>query len=55
MERTYTYDNAIIHIFIPDETSLHIQKATEIFMKKVIAERKTNHDNVNQTRDIREK
>lgn len=55
MERTYTYENAVIHIFVPDEPSLHIQKATENFMKKVIAERKLNNVNNNKTRSIREK
>lgn len=55
MERTYTYENAIIHISIPDETNLHIQKATEIFMKKVITEKETNNDNISKTGNIREK
>lgn len=55
MERTYTYDNAIIHISIPDGASLHIQKATENFMKKVVKERDTNNVNINKTRSIREK
>lgn len=55
MEKTYTYENAVIHIFIPEETNLHIQKATERFMKKVIAERKMNNGDNNQSSTIREK
>jgi hypothetical protein len=42
MERTYTYKNAIIHIFVPDRTSSHFKKATETFMKKVIKEKEQN-------------
>ncbi len=55
MKRTYTYENAVISIFIPNEASLHIKNATEIFMRKVINERIANNDNIDQTRNIREK
>lgn len=54
MERTYTYDNAIIHIFIPDNYIDNVYKATDKFLHKVIKERHQNGNN-NQSRDFREK
>ena len=44
MERTYTYDNAIVHITIPNKSSQHIRKATEIFLKKVMLEKEKNQN-----------
>ena len=54
MERTYTYDNAVISITIPDNSNKNIHKATEVFLHKVIKERNQN-GNINQTGNIRKK
>lgn len=42
MEKTYTYDNAIIRIYKPDTSDIHIKKATKIFMQKVMKEKENN-------------
>lgn len=52
MERVYTYKNAIIHIKIPDNSSIRIREATENFLTKVIFE-KEGVDSKWQQRSVR--
>lgn len=54
MRRTYTYDNAVIHITIPDGAIKNIHKATKHFLHKIVKERNQN-DNTDQSRDITKK
>lgn len=42
MRKTYTYENAIIHITIPDSSIKNIHKATERFLNKLIKEKNQN-------------
>lgn len=56
MKRTFTYENAVIHIFIPDESHTNIQKATEKFMKKVMLEKEKKQNGYNnQSNNFRKK
>lgn len=53
MRRTYTYDNAVINITIPNSAIINIHKATNIFLHKVIKE--SQNGNSIKTRTIKEK
>jgi archaeosine-15-forming tRNA-guanine transglycosylase len=39
MEKKYVYENAIVRVTVHNESSEHIRRATENFLKKVIAEK----------------
>ena len=54
MRRTYKYDNAVIHITIPDSAIINIHKATNRFLHKVIKEKNQNGNSI-KTRTIKEK
>lgn len=53
--REYRYDNAIVRITIPtEEQKENIRKSTEIFIRKVIKERR-KHAERNTTRAVQKK
>jgi len=55
MNKVYEYQNGTIYVTLPtscDRESL--KQVTEEFLKKVISE-ENKHDNINTSRDIREK
>lgn len=59
MRKKYIYGNAIIYVTIPDDWTGNIQKSTERFLKRVMAEKsqrgEQKYDNNNTSRDFRKK
>lgn len=54
MEKEYVYENAIVQIKIPNDMS-RVYKATETFLKKILAEEQCTYGNSNTTGTIKEK
>lgn len=40
MKKKYIYDNAIVYVVLPNDNSKRIYKATERFLKQVMAEKR---------------
>lgn len=59
MRKKYTYDNAIVYVMLPDDVSVNFRKATERFLKRVMAEKRQKgeriHGDINTCRNFREK